>query len=57
MMRLHSIYCVTCDCGKKHESATPEIRCQCGRLLVIEWRGEPDAEPEPKTITERYEAA
>jgi ribosomal protein S27E len=57
-MRLFSVYCVTCqDCGKSHESPTLEIRCDCGRLLVIEWRGEADYEPEPVTISERYEAA
>jgi tRNA(Ile2) C34 agmatinyltransferase TiaS len=39
-MRLHSIYQITCRCGRCHErEEAGEFRCSsCGRLLVIDTR-------------------
>jgi hypothetical protein len=38
-MRLHSIYQITCRCGRCHErEEAGEFQCSCGRLLVIDTR-------------------
>jgi DNA-directed RNA polymerase subunit RPC12/RpoP len=40
-MPIHPVYEFTCICGRNFQTDDPtEIQCpDCGRALVIEWRG------------------
>ena len=38
-MRYHSVYAITCLCGRVYETQKTELVCsECRRRLVIEWR-------------------
>jgi hypothetical protein len=47
-MREQSLYEFTCLCGRKYEiSELAAFACAgCGRMLVIEWRGQHPARPQ-----------
>jgi hypothetical protein len=51
-MRLTSVYCVECLCGRHVESETHILTCPgCQRLIVIEWPATDEAEHQkPETI-------
>jgi hypothetical protein len=40
-MRTHSTFCLTCECGRHHETPDRIFLCDCGRLIEIDWPTKP----------------
>jgi predicted RNA-binding Zn-ribbon protein involved in translation (DUF1610 family) len=56
-MRIASIYCLDCPCGRHIETREEKLKCpECGRLLVIEWRENRSELPKPQPIPIRRTA-